>query len=229
MRKEQIVGNRLRVIGIAVAFGVLLAAGVASGQSSEDGTRKDTWALGVGMPSGGVSDYYGKAWLNLRLNFRLREDEKSEQGVSLGVAAGMKSKDFSVYAGRWDGWKNSEADFRARLFSLRYNYIMKSDSPLYYGGGAGLYVVNTEAVYNAPDGYQWNANSKTTLSVDENRTAVAPHLLVGYRISQKLGIELEYTILNCTLAGNTGPYSELPSVPDVKMSSLLTLSGHIKF
>lgn len=219
------------VIALVLLMGVIPGYTASSKNTPTSPTKaqmiKDrlTWQLGAAMPSGeNVSDQYGSTWINLNVNYRLAKDKNSEQCISLGVMAGSKSKDF------YDDYNygTDKLTSSARIIPLKYSYKRKTTSPLYFGGGLGLYFINTEAKYDAGDGYEWTTGGRY-YTVNDSKTAIAPHLMVGYQINDKIGVELGYTMLSTTLAGNNSSYDNLPSTPDAKLSSILSLSGTFKF
>lgn len=211
---------------VAVLTVGVMAFGAVNAQSMNEPKKKMSWTIGVGSPSGsGVSDYYGSTWLNIKGNYRLAQCEKNEQSISFGLCGGNKSKDFM-----WGPvHPESEADYSATIFSLAYDYKIKTASSFYYGAGVGIHFARTSAKYDAGEGWTWPSNDNRYIEMSKSGTTIAPSFGVGYQIKETIGMELGYTMFNTTLAGNTSSVSGLPPVPATKLSGLLTFSANVRF
>ncbi|MEI6521489.1 MAG: hypothetical protein WCO98_15845, partial [bacterium] len=182
--------------------------------------------IGVGMPSGDdVSNQYGGLWLNLGAKYTVSESDKLTQKVFLDVSAGAKDTDFTT-----SNFLPATVTARARVISLGYEATMvpNEDSPFYAGVGAALGFVSNESDYDAGSGYQWRVNGVLTgkqhFIFDNNQMKFIPHLLVGYQINDKSGIEAKYRFINAKLpANNVNEFSSYPSANPSTLSGMLTI------
>lgn len=218
-------GTKKNIVLIVMLLITMLASVSMASAAITGIDQKGSFEFGIGTPTGGnSSDYYGSTWVNLRYSRALVNNDSSKQSVSLGVQAGSKSREFYVSGAN----SSPTASFTARLFSLSYDYTKKTNSPLSYGAGLGVYLVNTEATYDAEDGYYWTSNGEQTISLDKTGMAFAPKFFAAYQIKERFGVELSYTLINTKLSGNTSGRNYLPSVPDVNLGGIISLSANMK-
>jgi hypothetical protein len=189
-----------------------------------------TWELGPAFPSAGdVTNSYGSVWLRGGLTTVLARDEHSVQSAELSVYYGQKSSDISYWMTDLNQYDTGTATNEALIIGLGYAYKMKTASPFYLGAGVDVDYITTSATYQTQPGDIWNSTNSDTIALSKSAFAFAPRVFMGYQVSNKVGIELGYTMLNTTLAGNDAGFANLPSVPDANLPGIFDLSANVAF
>lgn len=212
------------VLCIAVLF---MLTSLAFADRSEQARMNTEWIIGPTFPIGGTVDTaYGDVWLNLGAKYTFNRTEKAEQSGFFDLKAGSKNVSLNSYL----TWQGASAKGFGRLFSFGYAYRkVKAESPLYLEAGLAASIVNTELQFDAGEGRHWTSNGEQIYDVSTTKVAPSAHVALGYRIKEKITLELKYTYLNADFAGNSTPYYNLPTMPETSSQGFLSLTGNFRF
>ena len=164
---KTIIGLMLALVVLAGSAAVAQDGNVAKGFSLSAGAYRPTQSS--------ARDNLGSTWLDIRLGYKMGENEMADQEVAIGWIGA-------------EGETIGGVDTDARMIPLTYSYRTrpKADSKFYYGAGIGAYFTKVENI---------NGAGVVTSGVDESKTKAGLQGLVGFMVSDKISVEAGYTAI----------------------------------